>query len=275
MTFQFEPGWLLPHSSDEGRHVGFIPPITEIILEELIHNLNPAEVCQVVRFLQTTWENSRRGSQSVKPGVSRLPVNEKWTRGGGGVNKAIWPEGPGILQISVSCGEKMKHLPVCNPISWWLSVDIGPLHEWAGCFGCWSLMRNRLRARGHFWDLTTRAKETHQHLDTYCPKSFEGDRNAFLRCTTFHCNIHGGSRIGRPCIFHWLKTTIIPSSLTASTVWGDPRVTESKISLRTGFLHALFSSQRLRDFLQLLRLSEAFLSMTVRKSQFVKRIMGD
>lgn len=90
-----------------------------------------------------------------------------------GLNKAIWPEGPGILRISVSCGEKMKHLPVCNPISWWLSVDIGLRREWAWCSGCWCLMRNRSPAWGQFWDLTVATMETHQHLDTYCPKSLE------------------------------------------------------------------------------------------------------
>lgn len=140
-------------------------------LEELIHNLIPAQTCRVVRFLQTTLENFRQAVSQSSPACQYF----QWMKNEhGGVNKAIWPEGPGILRISVSCGEKMKHLPVCNPISWWLSVDIGLLREWAGCSGCWRLMRNRLRARGHFWDLTMGAKETHQHLDTYCPKSFRG-----------------------------------------------------------------------------------------------------
>lgn len=185
---------LLPHPTHEGRLVGFISPITEIISEELICNLNPAEVCQVVRFLKTTWENSRQTVSQSSPACQYF----QWMKNEhGGVNKAIWPQGPGILRISVSCGEKMKHLPVCNPISWWLSVDIGLLREWAGCSGCWCLMRNRLCARGHFWDLTTGAKEAHQHLDTYCPKSF--------------------ARIGMHFAYAQLSTVIF---MTGAILWG-------------------------------------------------------
>ena len=95
----------------------------------------------------------------------------------GRVNKAIWPEGPGIPQISVSCGEKMKHLPVHNLISWWLSVDIGLLREWAWCCGCWCLMRNRLAPQGQFWDLMGgnqgNVSAPSWYLATYCPKSLE------------------------------------------------------------------------------------------------------
>lgn len=171
------------------------------------------EVGQVVRFLKTTSEKFQRGSHSRQT-CHCFP----WMKNEHGrVNKAIWPEGPGILRISVSCGEKMKHLPVCNPISWWLSVDIGLLREWAWCSGCWFLMRNRLPARGQFWDLTIGAKETHQHLDTYCPKSSDGTHI----CTTFHCNIHDENNIVGPYIFHWLKTTIISTSMTARILKGN------------------------------------------------------
>lgn len=60
---------------------------------------------------------------------------------------------------------------------------------------------------------------------------FPEDRNAFRICTTFNCNIHDQSHIVRPCIFHWLKTTIISTSLTAWMSEGN-RVTEGKISRR-------------------------------------------
>lgn len=130
---------------------------------------------QVERFLSNYFRKFQAGSHSRQTCHCFLWMKNEHGR----INKAIWPEGPGILRISVSCGEKMKHLPVCNPISWWLSVDIGLLREWAWCCGCWSLMRNRLPARGQFWDLTTGTKKTHQHLDTYCPKSLEWIRILF------------------------------------------------------------------------------------------------
>lgn len=44
---------------------------------------------------------------------------------------------------------------------------------------------------------------------------FRMDQDAIHICTTFHCNIHDENNIVRPYIFHWLKTTIISSSMTA------------------------------------------------------------
>lgn len=101
---------------------------------------------------------------------------------------------------------------------------------------------------------------------------FREDQNVFHICTTFHCNIHDGSRIVRPCIFHWLKTTIISRSLTAPMSVGNRAFREhshSEISLRTVMSHTIFSSHHLRDFVHFLCLMKAsFLSLMGCKSQF-------
>lgn len=93
----------------------------------------------------------------------------------------------------------MKHLPVCNPIWWWLSVDIGLLRERAGCTGCRRPMRNGLRAPGQFG-----ATETHQHLDPYCPKYLE--RIPFTYAS-FPSRIQND--IVGPYIFHRFETNAL------------------------------------------------------------------
>lgn len=147
------------------------------------------------------------------------------------VNKAIWPEGPGILRISVSCGEKMKHLPVCNPISWWLPVDIGLLRQWAGCSGCRCPDEKSSLCTGTLLRSDNGSQGNASTFGYLLSQIFPEDGNAFCICTTFHCNIHDRSHIVRPCIFHWLKTTIISTSLTAWMSEGK-HMTEGKISPR-------------------------------------------
>lgn len=105
---------------------------------------------------------------------------------------------------------------------------------------------------------------------------FPEDRNAFRICTTFHCNIHDRSHIVRPCIFHWFKTTISPTSLTAWMSEGNHE-TEGKISPREDFFFFFFPSNGLwtvlEDFLRLSCLVKAsFLPLMGCKSQCWNKI---